>query len=174
LPELWTIGHGTVQPAEFAGYLERARVARLVDVCRFPSSRRNPQFAAPELERTMTAAGIAYARAEGLGGRRRPATESPNRGLRNEGFRGYADWMRTDAFRGAFEELTAAAARERIAIMCAETPWWKCHRRLIADAAVLLAGYRVTHLIKDKASPHVLTSGVAVDSAGRLVYPPPA
>ena len=174
LPELWTIGHGTVPLAEFVGYLERARIARLVDVRRFPSSRRNPQFAAAELERALTAAGIAYERAETLGGRRRAPADSPNRGLRNDGFRGYADWMGTDAFRRAFGELTAAAARERTAVMCAETPWWKCHRRLIADAAVLLGGFSVTHLIKDKEIPHALTGGVIVDAGGRLAYPPPA
>lgn len=172
--DLATVGHGTVALDVFVDYLRVAEIRRLVDVRRFPSSRRNPQFAAASLEAALAAAGIAYAQAGDLGGRRPPAKDSRNAGLRNPGFRGYADWMRSDAFRAAFAALLAVATEDRTVVMCAETPWWRCHRRLIADAAVLLAGARIAHLLSGRIVPHRLTSGVVVDRTGRLVYPPPA
>lgn len=169
--ELWTVGHGTVELDVLVGYVRAAEVERVVDVRRFPASRRNPQFAAVTIANALAHAGIGYALAPDLGGRRRASPDSPNAGLRNAGFRGYADWMRGDAFRAAFAGLLESAERDRTVIMCAETPWWKCHRRLIADAAVLLAGARVTHLLAGKTIAHHLTAGVEVDGTGRLVYP---
>lgn len=173
-PDLWSVGHGTVELDVFIGYLRAAGIQRLVDVRRFPASRRNPQFAAAPLAEALAQAGIAYAHAADLGGRRRPSPDSPNAGLRNDGFRGYADWMRGDAFGTAFARLLEAAGREFTVVMCAETPWWKCHRRLIADAAVLLANANVVHLVSGKPVAHLLTAGVTLDEAGHLVYPPAA
>jgi uncharacterized protein (DUF488 family) len=169
LLNLWTIGHGTVELDAFLTFLLDANLSAQVDVRRFPGSRRHPQFAAASLERALARAGIAYSHAAALGGRRRPCADSSNIGLRNEAFRGYADWMRGDAFRSALAKLLSLAAQQRTVVMCAETPWWKCHRRLIADAAVLLHGATVMHLISGKASPHVLTSGV-VTVGDRLLY----
>ncbi|MEO6834506.1 MAG: DUF488 domain-containing protein [Candidatus Tumulicola sp.] len=167
---LWSIGHGTVALEVFVAYVRDAGIERLVDVRRFPGSRRNPQFATEPLENALAQAGIAYAHAVDLGGRRRPGPDSPNTGLRNAGFRGYADWMRGEEFRAAFEWLAASAARPRTVVMCAETPWWKCHRRLIADAAVLLVSANVTHLVSGRRIVHALTPGVAIDQTGRLLY----
>jgi uncharacterized protein (DUF488 family) len=167
---LWTIGHGTVDLEVFLEYLRDASIERLIDVRRYPNSRRHPQFAAASLERAVASKGIAYAHAAGLGGRRLPRNDSPNRGLRNAGFRGYADWMRSDEFRAAFADLMHSAAERRTVVTCAETPWWKCHRRLIADAAVLLRDASVTHLVSGRAMAHVLTAGVEVDN-DLVVYP---
>jgi uncharacterized protein (DUF488 family) len=166
---LYTIGHGIVDISTFAGYLSDAAIESLVDVRRFPGSRRHPQFGAAALSEALREIGIAYRHAEDLGGRRHPASDSPNTGLRNDGFRGYADWMASDAFREAFATLLSESCDRRTAVMCAETPWWKCHRRLIADASVLLAKTPVVHLISGKQSGHRLTEGVTV-LGGRLLY----
>ena len=166
---LYTIGHGTVDAATFAERLRRAGVARVVDVRRYPGSRRWPQFDAAAMAAWLPAAGIAYVPCEALGGRRRPAPDSPNVTLREAGFRGYADYMRTPAFREAFDALLRAAREQPTAIACSETLWWRCHRRLIADAAMLIGGATVEHVIGDKIAPHRPTPGVRV-AEGTLVY----
>lgn len=169
LSELWTIGHGTVDLDVFLDYLRAAKIERVVDVRRFPVSRRHPQFSAPPLRSALEQAGLRYVHAEDLGGRRKPAADSINTGLRNDGFRGYADWMQTEAFRAALETLVHAAGSQPTVVMCAETPWWKCHRRLISDAATLLFGANVTHLMNGKAVPHQLTAGVGPVENGRTL-----
>jgi uncharacterized protein (DUF488 family) len=166
---LFTIGHGAVDPEAFVAYLCQARIASLVDVRRFPGSRRHPHFGSAVLAERLRSAGIAYRHAEDLGGRRRPRPGSRNAGLRNEGFRGFADWMQGDPFRAAFFDVIDEARRQCTTVMCAETPWWKCHRRLIADAAVLLAGAAVIHIMGERQTPHRPTAGVVVES-GRLHY----
>ncbi|HKE36006.1 MAG TPA: DUF488 domain-containing protein [Candidatus Baltobacteraceae bacterium] len=166
---LFTIGHGAVDIDTFAEYLRDARIESLIDVRRFPGSRRHPQFGAAELSETLRGMGITYRHAEDLGGRRRPLPDSPNVGLRNEGFRGYADWMLGDTFREALFRVVEESQERRTTVMCAETPWWKCHRRLISDATVLLANTGVVHLMAAKQAAHRLTDGVAIEG-GRLVY----
>jgi uncharacterized protein (DUF488 family) len=167
---LFTIGHGAVDFKTFSEYLAGAAIGAIVDVRRFPGSRRHPQFSRDELERHLHGAGVAYRHEPDLGGRRRPQADSPNAGLRNEGFRGYADWMTSEPFAVAFAGLLRDAAAANTAVMCAETPWWKCHRRLIADAAVLLAGAEVVHVMGERRTAHVPTEGVVAER-GRLVYP---
>ncbi len=99
-----------------------------------------------------------------LGGFRRTRPDSHNTALRNASFRGYADYMETQPFQAALRALMEQAARERTAIMCSETLWWRCHRRLVSDAAVLLYGADVRHLGPDgKLHEHVLTAGVRRD-----------
>jgi uncharacterized protein (DUF488 family) len=166
---LYTIGHGTVGIETFIHYLRDAEIASLVDVRRFPGSRRHPQFGSAPLASALREAGIAYRHVEDLGGRRRPIPGSENAGLRNEGFRGYADWMQGDAFAKAFSDVMNEANARRTVVMCAETPWWKCHRRLIADAAVLLDDASVEHLVGGKVTEHRLTPGVVAEN-GRLLY----
>ena len=165
---LFTIGHGAVDIATFLDYLRGAEIVSLVDVRRFPGSRKHPQFGSQALSQALERASIAYRHVEDLGGRRRPLPNSPNTGLRNEGFRGYADWMAGDAFRAAFWHVVEASHERRTAVMCAETPWWKCHRRLISDAAVLLANTAVVHVIGAKRAEHRLTDGVARAGEGLL------
>ena len=158
MDRLYTLGHGTLQADAFATTLRAAGIACAVDVRRFPGSRRHPQFGAQAMAGWLPP--IAYRSVPELGGRRTPLPNSRNTGLRNSGFRGYADYMATAEFRTAFDALLAQARAEPSAIFCAETLWWQCHRRLIADAAVLLAGCEVVHLTPATRATHVLTPGV--------------
>ncbi len=168
---LLTVGHSTATGDGLAGLLEGAGVELVVDVRSVPGSRHNPQFSRAELEVWMPVAGIDYRWEPDLGGFRRTTADSPNGALRNPSFRGYADYMATEPFRQAFTRLLADASRQEVAVMCAETMWWRCHRRLIADAATLLSGAEVRHLNHGgRTSLHRLTDGVRVDGRGGLVY----
>jgi uncharacterized protein (DUF488 family) len=166
---LFTIGHGTADEATFAARLADHEVVRVVDVRRFPGSRRWPWFGADAMAQWLPDRGFAYVPAPELGGRRTPRPDSINTALREAGFRGYADYMETEPFRAAFDQLLASAAGERTAVMCSETLWWRCHRRLIADAAVLLRGAEVEHIVGGKLQPHKPTAGVRASGA-HLVY----
>ena len=149
--------------------LRSAEVQRLVDVGMVPLSRRNPQFNRDRLNATLGEAGIEYAHMPSLGGRRTPREDSTNLGLKDEGFRGFADFMATPPFEWALRELLAGANEGRTAIMCAESVPWHCHRSLISDALVA-RGLRVVHLFGGKEREHELTPGARVE--GRLVtYP---
>jgi uncharacterized protein (DUF488 family) len=155
--------------------LAEAGVQLLVDVRAFPSSRRHPQFNRATLAAWLGDAGIAYRHMPALGGRRHPVPGSPNGGWKEPAFQGYADHMRTGEFRTALAELEAAAlgrAPGASAIMCAEAVWWRCHRRLIADALVV-RGWRVEHLgIGDSRAIHELTAFAVVEADGTITYPP--
>lgn len=169
---LFTLGHGALRAEQFVALLRAGGVEVAADVRRFPGSRRHPQFGASEMRRWLAAAGLHYEPFPELGGRRMPLPDSPNVGLRNSAFRGFADYIATTAFHAAFEVLVELARERPVAVFCAETLWWTCHRRLIADAAVLLAGFEVRHLTPTRSS-HVLTPGVQrVDD--RLIYLPAA
>jgi uncharacterized protein (DUF488 family) len=146
-------------------------VRRVVDVRRFPGSRRNPQFGQEEMQAWLPAAAIGYQWEPRLGGFRKPAPDSQNVGLRNTAFRGYADYMASEAFAHALTDLVSEATAQVTVVMCAETLWWRCHRRLIADATVLLFGFSVWHLDHDgRLTAHRLTDGVRCGPSGSLVY----
>lgn len=155
---VYTVGHGTRTLEELAALLREAGVDLLVDVRRFPGSRRHPHFARESLEESLPALGVAYDwRGEELGGRRSRRRDGSSRhpAWRNDAFGGYADYMDTEPFRTALERLEReAAAGTAVAVMCAETLWWRCHRRLIADA-LLMHGLEVVHLVQPgNAAPH--------------------
>lgn len=144
---VYTVGHGTRGARGLAEVLRAAGVARLADVRRFPGSRRQPEVGRAHLERVLPELGIAYDfLGEELGGRRHAAARSRHPAWRNASLRAYADHMDSPAFRAALEHLERTAAQAPTALMCAETLWWRCHRRLIADALVL-RGHEVIHLI---------------------------
>lgn len=170
--EVLTIGHSTHDAAVFVELLGRHGVEALADVRRFPSSRRLPQFNAPVLERMLGEAAIDYAMlGDDLGGRRAAAEGSRNGGWRVAGFRGYADHMSTPEFRRGLATLERLAAGRRAAFMCAEGPWWRCHRQLIADA-MLVRDWSVAHVMPDgRLTEHRLTP-FAVRDGDRLTYPP--
>ncbi len=141
---VFTVGHGTRPLEELLQILAAAGVATLVDVRRFPGSRRNPQFNQRPLEAALAEAGIAYRHAVELGGRLSGEPgEERFACLRVAAFRSYAARMGTAAWQEALGEALAEPAP---CFMCAETPWWRCHRRLIAE---LLAarGHQIVHLI---------------------------
>jgi uncharacterized protein (DUF488 family) len=166
---IWTIGH-SIRPIEaFIALLRWQRIELVVDVRRFPGSRRHPQFNGGALAASLSDAGIGYRSAPELGGRRTPRRDSRNTAWRNASFRGYADYMETAEFRAALETLTADAVRQPTAIMCAEAMWWQCHRSLIADA-LKVRGIDVFHILDGpKIQEHPYTAAARVVD-GRLDY----
>jgi uncharacterized protein (DUF488 family) len=170
---LYSVGHGNRSLDELVATLAGAGVGRLVDVRRFPGSRRHPQFGRAALEAELPGQGIAYDwRGDALGGRRQPG-ESASRhpAWRDPAFRAYADHSDTDEFRHAVSDLLDAAATDPpVAVMCAETLWWRCHRRLIADAATV-RGATVVHLLgPGRSQAHVLHPSLRVGDDGWPVY----
>lgn len=154
-PTVFTFGHGTADAAEITALLRGAGVQRLVDVRTAPGSRHNPDTAREAMAGWLPEAGIAYQWERRLGGWRRVKGDSPDVSLRNESFRSYAGYMRTPEFRTAIDELLVLAAAEQIAVMCAETVWWRCHRKMIADYLILVRSVAVCHLMHDgKLRPH--------------------
>jgi uncharacterized protein (DUF488 family) len=143
---LLTLGHGTATAQELLALLAGAGVERLVDVRTAPGSRRHPQFRRETMAGWLAEAGVAYRWEPELGGFRRPEPASVNHGLRHPAFRGYADHMRGPRFWAALDRLLAEATTAPTAAMCSETLWWRCHRRLLADAVVLVRGAEVRHL----------------------------
>jgi uncharacterized protein (DUF488 family) len=162
---IYTVGHGVRPVEELVATLCEADVRTLVDVRRFPSSRRNPQFNQEALAGALAGAGIAYRHAVELGGRRsgEPGEERFSC-IRVAAFRSYAARMGTAVWQDA---LAAELAQPRPCFMCAETVWWRCHRRLIAELLVA-RGTAVVHLIgPGRREPHRLYDESSVHS-GKL------
>lgn len=168
---IWTIGHSTRPLDEFIGLLRSERIELLADVRRYPASRMHPHFDAEALRVSLIAEGIGYEGLTELGGRRQPRADSANTRWRNASFRGYADYMDTAAFESALGRLMSAAANARTAIMCAEAPWWRCHRALIADR-LKANGVEVLHIMgRGNATEHPYTAAANVVD-GVLSYGP--
>ncbi|MFF4964174.1 DUF488 family protein [Streptomyces sp. NPDC001037] len=169
--ELLTFGHSTADRETLTGLLKEAGVDAVVDVRTAPGSRRNPDLSRQRLAEWMPEADIAYRWERRLGGWRRPAPDSPDTVWRNESFRGYAAHTRSPEFVSAMDELMRQAGERRTAVMCSEAVWWRCHRRLIADFAVLARGVPVRHLMHDgRLTAHSPTPGVRLRDDGLLVY----
>jgi uncharacterized protein (DUF488 family) len=167
---LLTVGHGTHPAEEFVSLLRGASVESLVDIRIGPGSKRNPQFQREAMASWLPSAGIAYRWEKRLGGFRRLPADSPDVALRNDSFRAYAAHMRTPEFIEALGEVLTDAADMRTTVMCSESVWWRCHRRLVADAVALLHGWEVQHLMPDgRLSAHPPTTGVRV-VGHELVY----
>ncbi len=166
---IWTVGHSALAAEDFVALLAPAYVGLVADVRRFPVSRRHPQFNRDALAATLARSGIEYLHLPGLGGRREPLAESRNTGWREAGFRGYADYMETDAFAAAMARLLAAAAGKRTVLMCAEKDWRGCHRGLLSDH-LKVRGFDVVHILDaGKTEPHPYTKAARVRS-GKLSY----
>lgn len=172
---MMTIGHSTLPIEAFLQALKENGVETLVDVRRFPGSRRHPQFGQEALFASLKGVGIGgISRGEGLGGRRKPIANSVNTGWRNESFRGYADYMQTETFAHEIDWLVSLAEIDKTVVMCAEALPWRCHRSLIADA--VLAREMVVEDIFVKADgtserkPHAITEFAQVQD-GRIWYP---
>ena len=172
MPTIYTIGHSTRSAEEFLELLQPAGVTLVADVRAFPSSRRHPQWGGPALAEYLRGAGIGYRHLPGLGGRRSAVPGSPNGGWHETAFQGYADHMATPEFQHALADLEAAARETPTAIMCAEAVWWRCHRRLIADALVVRE-WKVEHLgVRDEPAGHELTGFTVLGPGQTLIYPP--
>jgi len=166
---IWTVGHGTRSIDELIAVLREPGIATLADVRTYPGSRRHPQFGQAAVRGSLEAQGIAYLHLPGLGGRRDPRPDSPHTALRVAAFRGYADHMTTPEFAAERARLEALARERPTAYMCAETLWWRCHRRMLSDL-LTVRGWDVTHLVMPgKSEPHRLWD-VARIVHGALVY----
>jgi uncharacterized protein (DUF488 family) len=166
---LWTIGHSTHPIDEFIDMLTAHGVTRIADVRRFAGSRKFPQFNPDALDQSLGDAGIGYTPMPSLGGRRKALPDSPHAAWRNEAFRGYADYMDTAEFAAASESLATVARDERVAVMCSEAVWWRCHRSMIADY-FKAHGWEVLHIMgPGEAKEHPYTP-VARIIDGALTY----
>jgi uncharacterized protein (DUF488 family) len=180
---LWTIGHSNRSRDEFLALLTAFEIDVLADVRRFPGSRKHPHFNQEALAQSLAAAGILYEFFPELGGRRKPRPDSPNTAWRNESFRAYADYMETEEYGAGVERLLSLVnrsatlsgdlcpplAERRLAIMCSEAVWWRCHRSMIADY-LKSRGVQVLHILSlKKSEPHPYTSAARLVN-GRLSY----
>ena len=155
---IWTFGHSTRSPEEFVADLQSFQIEVLVDVRRYPGSKKYPQFNAAALETYLPEARIRYMPLVELGGRRKPRPNSPNTVWRSESFRGYADYTETKEFEQAIAKLTDLAAQKRTAYMCSEAVWWRCHRAIISDY-LKERGWTVMHIMGEGvAKEHPFTS----------------
>ena len=169
-----TIGHSTLEIEVFLRVLTGNGCRVLVDVRRFPGSRRYPWFGQAALFAALERVGIRGIWREGLGGRREALKDSLNTGWRNESFRGYADYMQTEAFGREIDWLVGLKELDRVTVMCAEAVPWRCHRSLIGDS-VLARGVGVEDVFVDKdgrssRKPHAMTEFARVEGT-RVWYP---
>jgi uncharacterized protein (DUF488 family) len=170
--ELLTVGHGRLDEERLGSLLRDAAVELLVDVRRFPGSRANPAVSQDALPRWLPEIGVEYRWDERLGGRRRlPEDGDEDPWWQVDAFRAYAAHTRTGEFRAAMEQLFGEAQTRRIAVMCSESVWWRCHRRVIADVAVLAHGVEVRHLMHDgRLIEHKPSVGARLREDGLLVW----
>ena len=166
---IWTIGHSTRSGEDFLSLLRRHGLRTLVDVRRYPASRRYPHFNREQLAATLAGESIAYEWIESLGGRRDPAPDSPNSAWRNAAFRGYADHLASEEFAAGFAALCTLAREQPAAVMCSEAVWWRCHRGLISDL-LRSRGVQVLHIV-DASEPaeHPWTPAARLEE-GVLTY----
>jgi len=166
-----TIGHSNRTQDAFLALLQAHGVDLLVDVRTVPRSRHNPQFNRETLPGWLAAAGVEYIHMPGLGGLRHAHRDSINTGWRNLSFRGFADYMQTAEFEQNLTDLQRLEEGRTMAIMCAESVPWRCHRSLIADA-LTARGTVVKHILSAaRAEPHRLTPFAHVEGMS-VTYPP--
>jgi uncharacterized protein (DUF488 family) len=169
LNPIWTVGHSNHALERLLAILAAHNIEIVIDVRRFPASRKWPHFDAGSLAESLPAAGLAYSGMPELGGRRRARPDSPHRAWRVEGFRGYADFMDTPEFATALERAMELADRRRSALMCAEALPWRCHRSLIADALVARGREAFDILSEREARPHALPPFARLEGK-RVIY----
>ena len=166
---IWTIGHSTRALDEFIAMLKSLQIESVADIRSFPGSRRYPHFNKEALEVSLPENKIKYTHLKELGGRRKVRQDSINTGWRVAAFRGYADYMETNAFKIAITELEAIAVNERTAYMCSEAVWWRCHRSLVSDY-LKVNGWTVMHIMGiGKVEEHPFTSPARV-VGDQLIY----
>lgn len=167
--EIWTIGHSTHSIQDFIKILKSFEIETLVDVRRYPGSKKFPHFNKDQLITVLPGNGINYTHLEDLGGRRKANKDSHNTTWRLLSFRGYADYMETTEFKKSVEELEHIAENSRVAYMCSEAVWWSCHRSMISDY-LKVKGYIVTHIMGvNKSMEHPYTKPAKIKS-GKLDY----
>jgi len=167
---IFTIGHSTHPIEKFVELVSHHEIAIIADVRSFPSSRKWPQFNQGPFEESLRRAGIGYRWIKQLGGRRHSKREgSLHTGWTHPAFRSYADYTETDDFAAGLAELEQLATDARLAYLCSEGVWWRCHRRIISDH-LLVRGWQVQHIMPaGKLALHALTPFARIDSR-RIVY----
>ena len=170
MKQIWTIGHSTRAIDVFTNLLEAHQIKLVADVRLLPGSKRHPQFNKEALAYALNEEGIAYEHFPELGGRRKAKADSRNTAWRNEGFRGYADYMETEEFANGIARLGALGdTHGNTAVMCAEAVWWQCHRSLISDY-LKARGVEVHHIMEEKkTSLHPYTAAARIVD-GALSY----
>ena len=166
---IWTIGHSTHPLDEFILMLKSFSIELVADIRSFPGSKRYPHFNKEALIISLPLNGIEYVHLKGLGGRRKTNIDSHNTGWRLDSFRGYADYMETDLFKKAIEELERLGGKKRVAFMCAEAVWWRCHRSLVSDY-LKHQGWTVIHIMSIKKGEEHLYTTPAKIVGDQLVY----
>jgi uncharacterized protein (DUF488 family) len=169
---VYSIGHSTRTFAELVALLKEFSIEVLADIRSFPASARHPQFNRESLEQALPQDGIEYIwLGQELGGyRKKKEPNSPHTALRSAGFRNYADHMATRDFSEGIDRLLAIAATKRLAYMCAELLWWRCHRSLVSDYLTACRGVEVIHILApSKSVPHRLHRAARL-ADGKLVY----
>ena len=166
---IWTIGHSTHPFEEFLEWLRAHHIQKLVDIRRYPGSRRYPHFNKDSLQQSLPENGISYFHFEVLGGRRKARPDSVNKVWRHPSFRGYADYMETAEFKAVAAQLEQLALEQPTAIMCSEAVWWSCHRAMVSDY-LKSNQWEVLHIMStDKTTAHPFTSPARVVD-GELTY----
>ncbi|RLE02149.1 MAG: hypothetical protein DRI99_01240 [Candidatus Aminicenantes bacterium] len=175
--KIFTVGHSTRSWPEFLQLLQKYAISLVIDVRAFPSSQRFPHFNREYLARELFGAGISYwwlgrelggyrRREEGLG------ENSPNKGWQREGYRIYADYMLSEPFAAAVDQVIQAASRQTATLLCAERLYFRCHRQLIADY-LTWKGQEVWHIEDLTVVKRHVLHRLAREEEGRLIYPPP-
>ena len=170
----YTIGHGTRPIGEFIDLLQSVQVTLVADVRTVPRSRTNPQYNRDALPPSLATGGIRYehiAALGGLRGRERGVPVDVNAFWQNDSFHNYADYAMSDRFRAGLSHLRDLGRNQCCAIMCAETLWWRCHRRIITDY-LLAAGETVFHLLgPGHIEAAAMNAAARLQTEGYLIYP---
>jgi len=171
---IYTIGHSTHSLAEFLDMLQSFDIKTLADIRSLPGSRKFPQFNKENLEISLVEAGIKYLHLADLGGRRKVKKDSKNNRWHKDAFKGYADYMETEAFEKGIEKLEKIALEKATAFMCSEAVWWRCHRSMVADY-LKAKGWTVLHIMaKGKVQEHPYTSPARIVDGKVLYYDEPS
>lgn len=167
---LYTIGHSTHSSIDFLKMLQFFDIKVLVDIRSMPGSRKFPQFNQDELKVSLEAQGIQYIYSQHLGGRRKAKKDTKNTRWNNPSFQGYADYMETDDFKNAIDDLKQIAETQKTAIMCSEAVWWRCHRSMVADF-LKVQDWSVFHIMAvGKIQEHQYTSPARIENGCVLYY----
>ncbi len=171
-PIFYTIGHSTLKIDDFIHQLNDASINLLIDVRRLPGSKKYPQYNKQPLCESLNDAGIEYLHLTNLAGRRKQQDidSDINNAWQNQSFHNYADYALGPEFKQGLDKVIELGASHTVAIMCAESVWWRCHRRIITDY-LIAEGYEVRHIIGGRIQRAQLTDFAQPNHDGSVTYP---
>ena len=169
--DAYTMGFSNRSWEETLEILKVFKIGRLVDIRTLPGSKHTPQFNLEHLQKELPKSGIEYIHMKSLGGLRKPVKDSTvNSAWQNSGFRGYADYMQTQGFVAALDELLRMIKEKPTVYCCTEAVFWRCHRQLVSDA-LRVRGYHIAHIFSaTKVEEHKLTKFLKAEGT-RVTYP---